>query len=99
MIHLNVRISCEEYEKKRDKRNLLSVRTGELYIKENSIKKRITINKTSKQNITRDTEIKNNLTVTRGEMGRDKGEKGEAFSGTTIKDMWTKPSWGGIRGG
>ena len=32
-------------------------------------------------------------------MGRDKGEKGEAFSGTTIKDMWTKPSWGGIRGG
>ena len=30
-------------------------------------------NQTSKQNITRDIEIKNNLTVTRGEVGGDKG--------------------------
>ena len=43
---------------------------------------------TSKQNITRDTEIKNNLTVTRGEVG---GDNGEEFPGTTIKDTWTKP--------
>ena len=27
------------------------------------------------------------------------GEKGEEFSGTTIKDTWTKPTGGGIRGG
>ena len=32
-------------------------------------------NQTSKQSITRVTEIKNNLTVTRGEVGRDKGGK------------------------
>ena len=31
---------------------------------------------TSKQNITRDIEIKNNLTVTRGEVGWDNGGKG-----------------------
>ena len=30
----------------------------------------------SKQNITRDTEVKNNLTIARGEGGRDSGEKG-----------------------
>ena len=34
------------------------------------------INKKSKQNITRDIEIKNSLTVTRGEVGGDNGEKG-----------------------
>ena len=32
--------------------------------------------KKSKQNITRDIEVKNNLTVARGEEGRDSGEKG-----------------------
>ena len=31
---------------------------------------------TSKQNITRDIEVKNNLTIARGEWGRDSGEKG-----------------------
>ena len=43
---------------------------------------------TSKENITRDIEIKNKLTVTRGEVGGDNGggNKGEEFSGTTIKD-------------
>ena len=30
----------------------------------------------SKQNITRDTEVKNNLTIARGEGGRDSGKKG-----------------------
>ena len=30
----------------------------------------------SKQNITRDIEVKNNLTITRGEWGRDSGERG-----------------------
>ena len=38
----------------------------------------------SKQNITRNIEVKNNLTIARGEWG-------EGFSGTTIKDTWTKP--------
>ena len=37
----------------------------------------------SKQNITRDTEVKNNLTIARGEWG-------EGITGTTIKDTWTK---------
>ena len=40
-------------------------------------------NKKRKENITRDTESKNNLTVTRGEVGED--NRGEVFSGTTIK--------------
>ena len=43
----------------------------------------------SKQNITRDIEIKNNLTIARGKEGR--GKWAEGFSGTTIKDTWTKP--------
>ena len=35
---------------------------------------------TSKQNITRDIEIENRLTVTRGEVGRDNGrERGKSF--------------------
>ena len=38
------------------------------------------INKTNKQNITRDIEIKNKLTVSRGEVGRDDGGKrGKGF--------------------
>ena len=41
-----------------------------------------------KQNITRDIEVKNNLTIARGEWG---GDSGEGFSGTTIKDTWAKP--------
>ena len=32
--------------------------------------------KKSKQNITRDTEVKSNLTIARGERGKDSGEKG-----------------------
>ena len=57
-------------------------------------------NQTSKQNITRDIEIKNNLTVTRGEVGGDNGAKrGKGFSGTTIKDTWTKSKEGRIKGG
>ena len=37
-------------------------------------------NQTSKQKIIRDIEIKNNLTVTRGEVGGDKGEEvGKGF--------------------
>ena len=33
-------------------------------------------------------------------MGGDNGgKKGEGFSGTTIKDTWTKPEWGRIKGG
>ena len=28
------------------------------------------------------------MTVTRRERGRDNGEKGEGFAGTTIKDTW-----------
>ena len=52
---------------------------------------------TSEQNITRDTEIKNKLTVTRWEVGGDNGEKGEGLSGTRIKDPWTKPEGVGLR--
>ena len=50
------------------------------------------INKTNKQaNITRDIEIKNNLKVIRGEMEGDNVGRRGRFSGTTIKDTWTKP--------
>ena len=49
------------------------------------------------ETLTRDIEIKNKLTVTRGEVGRDNG--GKRFPGTTIKGTWTKPKLGGIRGG
>ena len=54
---------------------------------------------TSKQNITRDIEIKNKLTVTRGKEGGDMGGKGEGFSGRCTKDTWTKPNRGKIKGG
>ena len=62
----------------------------------------------NKQNITRDIEIKNNVTIARGE--GERGEWGERFSGNTIKDTWTKPrgrveaeeggglGWGGVEG-
>ena len=32
-------------------------------------------------------------------MGGNKWGKGEGFSGTTIKDTWTKPKVGRIKGG
>ena len=51
------------------------------------------INETNKQNITKDTEIENRLTVTRGEGEGISGEKGEGFVGTIIKDTWTI-TWG-----
>ena len=40
------------------------------------------------------------MTATREEMGGNNGG-GEwvGFSGTSIKNTWTKPRWGGIRGG
>ena len=41
----------------------------------------------SKQNITRDIEVKNNLTIVGG-VGR--GQWGEGITGTTIKYTWTK---------
>ena len=43
-------------------------------------------------------EIKNKLTVTRGEVGGDNGG-GEGHQGTCIKDTWTKPKRGSIKGG
>ena len=52
--------------------------------------------KKNKQNITRDIEVKSNLTIARGEWGGDNG--GEGFSGTTIKDK-TKGEDGGGEGG
>ena len=56
-------------------------------------------NQQNKENITRDIEIKNNLTVTRGVRGGDNGGKGgEGFSRTCIKDTWTKPN-GGVDSG
>ena len=58
----------------------------------------------SKQNITRDIGVKDNLTIVSG------GQWGEGITGTTIKDTWTKSrgrvevgeiagsSWGGVEG-
>ena len=41
-------------------------------------------------------EIKNKLTVTRGERERgNRGKKGKSCQGTCIKDPWTKPTWEG----
>ena len=59
------------------------------------------INRTSKQNRTRKIEIKNNLTVNRGKGGKmnNRGKKGKGHQGTCIKDTWTKPKWGRIKGG
>ena len=49
------------------------------------------INKTSKQNTTRDIEIKNNVTVIRGEGGGySEAKKGKGGQGTRIKEPWTK---------
>ena len=51
------------------------------------------------QNITRDIEIKNKLTVHRGEVGGDIWEiRGKGCQGTGIKDIWTKPNRVGLRG-
>ena len=53
---------------------------------------------TSKLNITRDIEIKNKLTVTRGEVEGDNGrKKGKGCHGTFIKDTWTKQRGVGLR--
>ena len=64
-------------------------------------------NKKSKQNITRDIEIKNNVTIARGECG---GRVGRGYTGATIKDTRTKSrrrvevgegggtGWGGVEG-
>ena len=45
----------------------------------------------------RDNEIKNKLTVTRGEGERDnRGKKGKGDQGTCIKDTWRVGSGGGL---
>ena len=49
----------------RDKYHMISPLTGTYLTKEKS-----------KQNITRDIEIKNNVTIARGEWGEDSGERG-----------------------
>ena len=49
----------------RDKYHMISPLTGTQSIEEKS-----------KQNITRDIEVKNNLTIARGEWGGDSGERG-----------------------
>ena len=76
----------------RDKYHMFSPLTGIQSTKEKS-----------KQNITRDIEVKNNLTIVRGEWG-------EGITGTTIKDTWIKSKgrlevgegggfgWGGVEG-
>ena len=53
---------------------------------------------TSKQNTIRYIEIKNKLTVTRGERD-NRGKKGKGHQGTCIKDPWTKPKWGRMENG
>ena len=53
----------------------------------------------SKQNGTRDMEIKNKLTATRGEGEGDNGrKKGKGCQRTCIKDTWTKPKKVSIKG-
>ena len=55
----------------------------------------LSIQQTLKQNITRDIEIKNKLTVTRRvEEGYNKGKNGKGSQGTCITDTWTKPKGG-----
>ena len=56
---------------------------------------------TSKQNVTRDTEIKNKLTVTRGELEGDNewGEKGEGLSRNMYEGHTDKAKGGRIKGG
>ena len=51
---------------------------------------------TSKQNVTRDIEIKSKLTVTRGD---NRGKKGKGHQGTCTKDPQTKPKQVGLRVG
>ena len=48
-----------------------------LHLKENSpLTVTLSTKEKSKQNITRDIEVKNNLTIARGEFGGDSGERG-----------------------
>ena len=55
---------------------------------------------TSKQNITRGIDIKNKLTVTRGDVGRNNGGKrGKGCQGTFLKDTWRKPKGEKTEGG
>ena len=55
---------------------------------------------TSKQNMTRYTEIKNKLTVTRREVGGETGRiRGKYCQETCVKDTWTKAKRGRIEGG
>ena len=50
--------------------------------------------------MTRDIEIKNKLTITKGEVGGNFGGiRQKRCQGTCIKDTWTKPRWGRIKGG
>ena len=50
--------------------------------------------------VTRDIEIKNKLIIMRGEVeGDNSGGRGKGCQGTCIKDIWTKPKEGRIKGG
>ena len=69
----------------KDKYRMISPISGNLSTKQ-----------TTKQNITRDIEIKNKLAVTRE--GKDNGVKWrKGHQGTCIKDTWTKPKGVGLR--
>ena len=61
--------------------------------------KKVCVKQTNKQNVTKDTEIENRLTVTRGERKGISGEKGEGFAGTITKDTWTITRGGANKGG
>ena len=56
------------------------------------------ISQTSKQNITRDIEIKNTLTVTRGDRGEDNGGKGGELSRNMYKGPMDKVKGGMLEG-
>ena len=53
----------------------------------------------SKENITRDNKIKNNLTVTRWEVGGENGGKGRKVFRNTYKGHMDKHKRGRIKGG
>ena len=79
---------CEVSQAVKDKYHMISPLSGTKSTKQ-----------TSEQNRTRDIEIKNKLSATRGTgEGDNGGKKGKGHLGTSIKDPQTKPMGGRIEG-
>ena len=82
-LKINLILLSEIRQEVKDKYHMISPISGTLSTKQ-----------TNKPNITRDIEIKNKLTVTRGVGEEDRGKKGKGHQGTSIRDPWTKPKEG-----